>query len=74
MSDGITIDNLDADTLARLKAEAARRGIGVNIAASQLLKECFESAPKSKPTRALEELAGTWTRDEADAFLSAVAD
>ena len=74
MNKAITINDLDVEILACLRAEAARRGIGANAVAAEMLKQCFEPAAKRNAMRTLQQLAGTWIQEEADAFLTAIAD
>lgn len=77
MQTSITLNNLDPRTLAMLEAEARRHGLDISVMAAQLLKEGLQShrceeSPQQK--RDLSDLAGTWTDEEADEFLDAVAD
>lgn len=77
MQTPILLDNLDPKTLAMLEAEARRHGLEVSMMAAQLLKEGLqahvcEESPQRR--RDLSDLAGTWTDEEADEFLAAVAD
>ena len=77
MASSITIDNLDAETAARLQAEAFRRGLDIKTLAAELLKKGLGSSHKGPPGKvqhALTELAGTWSDDEATEFLSLIAD
>jgi len=76
----ITIDNLDDETLAKLKAEADRRKVEVGVAAGHLLTErltssmTVESSDESPHKRRdLSDLAGTWTDEEADTFLASIS-
>ena len=77
MSNSITLDNLDAELLKCLRAEAKRRGMDLGTMVKELLADSF--GPLSKTTGIsrhddLDELAGTWSDDEANAFLAAIAD
>jgi hypothetical protein len=77
MSASITIDNLDPITFSRLEAEAARRGSDIPSTAVELLRGSLGVPPvQSSPDRAerLAALAGTWSDEEADAFLASIAD
>ena len=73
----ITIDNLDAEVLERLRAEADRRGMDISAVVKELLKDGLRPIPTNTPARLhhdLDALAGTWSDEAAEAFLSAVAD
>lgn len=77
MGTSITIDNLDIEVLKRLQAEADRRGVDIGVVVNEVLK--CSLAPTAKPSAAclhheLDELAGSWSDAEADAFLATVAD
>jgi hypothetical protein len=76
MAVSVTI-SLDAEILQRLRAEAQARGVAVDALVHELLKEKFEAAPATTtvpPYRDLDALAGTWSDEEAAAFLSVIAD
>ena len=77
MANSITIDNLDAETAARLQAEAHRRGLDIKTLAAELLKKGLQTTregPPGKFQHGLMEFAGTWSDDEATEFLSLIAD
>lgn len=79
MTENITIDNLDTEVLSRLRAEAHRRGIEVGELIAELLTSVLGSIPEGdtgRPheKRSLADLAGTWTHEEAEAFLAALTD
>ena len=72
----IIIDDLDGGVVERLRCEAQRRGVDVSAVAREILQEGL--GPLSRPAKGqvchdLDALAGTWSSDEAEAFLSAVA-
>ncbi len=77
MSNSITLDNLDAELMTRLVAEARKRGIDLGTMVKELLTDSF--GPLRKPSDRgrpdeLDELAGTWSDEEADTFLATIAD
>ena len=77
MATSLTIDPLDDNTLRRLEAEARRRGLDVSSMAAELLKAGLELPQRSRggaAGRTLKELAGTWSRKEADHFLATISD
>ena len=77
MPNSITVDNLDAELMKCLRAEAKRRGMDLGTMIKELLKDSFGPLPKTTDISRrddLEELAGTWSDDEADAFLATIAD
>lgn len=66
----VLLRGIDASTLARLRANARRRGVSVN----SLIVETLRRAHAGKETfDDLDALAGQWSRDEAEAFADAVA-
>lgn len=77
MEASLTIQNLDQTTLNRLQAEARRRGVALSVVAREAL---VRGLPAPSPNDAhaihhdLDSLAGTWSEDDAHAFLSAVGD
>jgi hypothetical protein len=68
----ISVRGLSEQQLAALKEEASRRGISMNRLAVHRLTQQAE-VPKPVGTAALEALAATWTKEEADAFSAAIA-
>ena len=73
----LTIDNLNPEILSRLRCEAQRRGIDVNLLIKEMLQERVGLMPESNATQThhdLDALAGTWSAEEAAGFLAAVAD
>ena len=77
MSNSISVDNLDAELMKCLRAEAKRRGVDLGTMVKELLNDSFGSLPKTTDSSRLadlDELAGTWSDDEADAFLATIAD
>lgn len=71
----LTIRGLDTTEAARLKQEAAARGVSVNTLLKQLVREGLDLKPASRSRRYddLDRLAGTWDEDEALAFAQTVA-
>jgi len=75
----ITFKNIDVDLIERMREEAARRNVELDVIAREWLRR---GAVSARSTAALSDgdrqtllsLAGTWTDEEADAFNAAVAD
>jgi hypothetical protein len=77
MPRSIMIDDIDDATASWLMAEAKRQGVSVERVAGQLLQRGLEWERRRTelPTyHDFDALAGTWSEDEAMAFLQAVAD
>lgn len=79
MTDHITLDSLDSEVISRLRAEARRRGIEVGKLIAELLASALGTTPpenekRTSGKRSLSDLAGTWSHEEAEAFLAAIAD
>lgn len=76
MAISITIDNLDPTVLEGLRDEAQRRGVEVSALAKELLRRGLWEAtgPRDGPHHDLDALAGTWSDQDAEAFLAAIAD
>ena len=77
MGISITIDDLDNEILQRLRDEASRRGVGVNVIISELLMEGLQpvNGLHEKPLyHDLDALSGTWSQRQAEAFMDAIAD
>ena len=76
MTVSITIENLDADIIERLRDEARRRGVDVSVLAGKLIEESLPPATEESPPpyHDLDHLAGTWSKEDATAFLAATAD
>ena len=77
MSLSITIQELDETTSTWLVEEAKRRSVSVEAVARELIHQGIASAQKSSPLQTyhdLDSLAGTWTDEEAEEFLKAIAD
>jgi len=76
MPRSITIEDVDDATVNWLTEEAGRRGVSVESVAGQLLQRglAWERRRAALPTyHDLDALAGTWSADDAAAFLHAVA-
>jgi hypothetical protein len=76
MGVSVTVENLDADIVDRLHVEALRRGVDVGVVIKQIIRDglYFRTAPDSTQTHHdLDALAGTWTTEDAESFLSATA-
>jgi hypothetical protein len=77
MPRSITIPDVDDTTATWLTEEAGRRGVSVERVAGLLLQRGveWERRRADLPTyHDLDALAGTWSEDEAAAFLLAIAD
>ncbi len=77
MTVSLTIDNLSPEVLSRLNEEARRRGVEVNVIVREILEArlgCLKKGPPSGVNHDLDELAGTWSAEETDAFLKATAE
>jgi len=76
MTVSITIENLDADLLERLRGEARRRGVDVSVLAKKLIEESLPPAGEERPPpfHDLDHLAGTWSEKDVAAFHAATAD
>lgn len=76
MAQSITID-LDEVTVARLEAEARRRGTGVTAVAREALIRGLPSAgtvsARGGEYHDLDSLAGTWSAADAEEFQAAVS-
>jgi hypothetical protein len=73
----ITIPDVDDATASWLVEEAGRRGVSIETVAGQLLQRGLEWERRRAELLTyhdLDALAGTWSEDEAAAFLQAVAD
>jgi plasmid stability protein len=76
MPQSITIPEVDDATASWLVAEAGRRGVSVETVAGQLLQRGLEWERRRAELPAyhdLDALAGTWSEEDAAAFLQAVA-
>ena len=66
----VLVRGLDAATLSKLRATARRRGISVN----RLILETLQREQGRGPAvDDLDQLAGSWSKAQADAFDAAVA-
>lgn len=72
MAASVTIDDLGADTLDRLQAEARRRGVDVGTVIKEMIRDGLGRRQDADPAPVhhdLDGLAGTWSAEEAAAFL-----
>lgn len=77
MATSLKIDDVDEEIVRKLKAEACRQGVDVNSLARQLLENGLGLVTQTRRTTSpctLEDLAGTWSDEDATAFLAAVSD
>jgi hypothetical protein len=77
MTISVTIDDLSAGVFDRLQTEAQRRGVDVKMVVKEFIEKGL--GPLSEPDPAqmhheLDALAGTWSKEEAAGFFSAIAD
>lgn len=73
----VTMPKLDSATLAMIADEAERTGAPVEAVVRRLILRGLEAERQSaQPTlhHDLDDLAGTWSAEEAEEFLRAVAD
>ena len=73
MSVAISIPRVDDATAARLRIEAERRGITIEELVLELVQQGIENL-EAPPYHDLDALAGTWSKEEADEFLKAIAE
>ena len=72
-----SLRGVDDATTSRLKAEASRQGMSVNAFLLRMIHQQLDlSAPRAvrREYHDLDHLAGTWSAEEANGFLKAVAD
>ena len=81
MSVSLTISNLDDETFRRLQAEAKRTGSDPATVAKSVLEKNLPKEPAASggtlrrlPHHDLDHLAGTWTEEEYQEFMAAIAD
>jgi hypothetical protein len=67
----VLVRGIDGATLARLKADARRRGVSVNRLIVEALQR--EHGGGGAASDDLDALAGSWSKAEAEAFAAAVA-
>jgi hypothetical protein len=67
----ISLRDLDAPTLARIRSEACRRKVSVNRLIVETLREHYPAEPRAFDD--LDALVGAWSEAEAAAFDTAVA-
>jgi hypothetical protein len=66
----LSLRGLDAGTLQRIRASARRLRVSVNRLIVDTLRRQY--APRPRPRDPVDELAGTWTPREAEAFEAAI--
>jgi hypothetical protein len=73
MSKTFTIEDLDEASVAWVAEEAARRGIDEQTVLKELIRQGIGqgNGPHLPVYRDLDELAGTWTAEEAEEFRKA---
>lgn len=71
-----SLRGLDEKAAAQLRARAKREGVSVNTLLQQFTRQGLglQRARRRVVHHDLDALAGTWTADEAEAFLSAIED
>jgi hypothetical protein len=72
----MTLRGLDEEEAERLRQEASRQGISLNSLLLRLVREGagLVRRPWRRSHHDLDQLAGTWTDDEAAAFMAAIED
>jgi DNA polymerase III delta subunit len=73
MGRAIVLENLDDASAIWIEQEAERRGLSVEQVALELIQQAIKAA-QLKTYHDLDDLAGTWSDEEADEFLSVIAD
>jgi len=73
MTETISIENWDKATIAWIEKEAKRRGVSIEAVVLELIRQAISSAEPAE-YHDLDALAGTWSKEQADEFLSAIAD
>ncbi len=70
----MTLRGLNEEEARRLREEARREGISLNALLLRLIREAAGLAQRPWRVRHhdLDALAGTWTDEDADAFLAAI--
>lgn len=66
----LSLRGLDAPTLDRIRAQARRLGLSVNRLIVDTLQRQYGSASRRRDQ--IDELAGTWTRKDAEEFEEAI--
>lgn len=77
MSVSVTIDNLSSNILDRLQVEAQRRGVDVKAVVKEIIENGLGPSANTDSSQIhhdLDALAGIWSAEEAEKFLSTVAD
>lgn len=73
MSVAISLPSIDDATAARLRIEAERRGITIEELVLELVQQGIENLA-TPPYHDLDALAGTWSKEQEDEFLKAIAE
>ena len=77
MSAPITVQNLDETTARWIEEEARRRGVSAETVVLELIHKGINLERQHAHLEThhdLDSLAGTWSAEEADEFLKAIAD
>ena len=77
MNTQITISNIDDTVIKRLQAEAKKHGSDFNTYIIQLLKNSIglkDQKIKNKNQNTIEFLAGTWSNEDYENFISNTSD
>ena len=77
MTKSITIQNIDESTAKWLSDEAERRGMSIDAVVLQLIHNGIGMEHKRAQVQTyhdLDSLAGTWSDEEMEEFLNAIAD
>lgn len=71
----LTLRNLPPHLVSAITRRAAERGTSMTRAVISLLEDALEAKPRMRPPyHDLDDLAGSWTREEAAAFDEALGE
>lgn len=73
MNVSISIPDSDEMTVSWIRKEAQRRGLSIEAMTLELVRKGIASSQPG-PFYDLDALAGTWTQEQAEEFLRAIAD
>ena len=73
MSVSISIQDIDEMTVSWIRKEAQRRGLSIEAMTLELVRKGIAGS-QTAPFHDLDELAGTWTQEQTEEFLNAIAD
>ena len=70
----VTLRGIEPELRSALQSEAARRGLSLNGVILELLRGALGLTPEVQLSHDLDALAGSWSRQEAEAFAAALQD